>query len=344
MEIKIGKNKESWNNWFLKQNGAEFLQSWEWGEFQNNAGKEALRLQVVEDGLVKAQFQGFAHKLPFGFKYLYVPRADFKNLKLETGNWKLEALRYLREKDFTFMRLEPSSPISSFKFLISPAQNRQPQTTLVIDISSPEEKILQEMHPKTRYNIRLAEKKAVAVKKEKDSAVFWQLNEETKKRDGFRSHDKMYYQKMLELPNVFQLTAYLENKPIASNICVYFGDTFTYLHGASANAHRNLMAPYLLQWEGMKLAKSLSCKYYDFWGISPSIKCQRPGDGGKQPETCFHGLCWRADHQWIGVTRFKAGFGGFVKEYPKAVDVVFKKAGYKLYQLVRAIKNVKVSI
>jgi lipid II:glycine glycyltransferase (peptidoglycan interpeptide bridge formation enzyme) len=102
------------------------------------------------------------------------------------------------------------------------------------------------------------------------------------------------------------------------------------LHGASSNEERNLMAPYLLQWEGIKLAKQLGCKYYDFWGISPA---PRAGEAS----TCFHNLCWSATHRWTGVTRFKAGFGGSVKEYPQAVDVVLSGWKYGVYRLVRKL-------
>jgi len=186
------------------------------------------------------------------------------------------------------------------------------------------------MHPKTRYNIHLATRKGVVVKEKKDIEIFWELNKKTTERDEFKSHDKKYYQKMLEQSFCHQLIAYHNDQPIASNILIVYNGTATYLHGASGNVSRNLMAPYLLQWEGIKLAKSLGCIKYDFWGISPQAKTG-------EPSTCFHNFCWMLNHRWTGVTRFKAGFGGEYVEYPQAFEIPLNKFKFKLYCLAKKI-------
>ena len=73
-----------------------------------------------------------------------------------------------------------------------------------------------------------------------------------------------------------QLTIYDGSSPLATAILVGCGDVFTYLFGASDYEYRNLMAPYLVQWEGIQLGKKLGYKFYDFWGITPPLKCQNP--------------------------------------------------------------------
>ena len=95
----------------------------------------------------------------------------------------------------------------------------------------------------------------------------------------------------------------------------------SYVHGASANEFRNVMAPYALQWEVIKLAKQKNCKYYDFNGID--------------------------EKKWPGVTRFKMGFarfesarqGGEVVEYPGTFDMVFDNLWYNVYKLIRRIRR-----
>ncbi|MFH1286923.1 MAG: peptidoglycan bridge formation glycyltransferase FemA/FemB family protein [Candidatus Magasanikbacteria bacterium] len=324
MEIIMCNNQKEWESFFFLQDRQEFLQSWEWGKFQKSVGNEPIRLRITEDQQVVGQVQGFIQRLGPGFRYVYMPRI----MNYESGIMDL-VFEYAKDQKYAFVRVEPIDRISNFKFQISNSNNRQPKDTLLLDITKEEDEILADMHTKTRYNIRLAIKKGVEVKQEKDAEVFWKLNEETTSRDAFKSHGKEYYEKMLEMDSCHQLTAYFEGSPIASNICIASGDTFTYLHGASSSTSRNIMAPYLLQWEGMKLSKSLGYKKYDFWGIAKPIF----EDVGMK--SCYHGLCWDVTDKWTGITRFKAGFGGVVRSYPEAVDVVLSGWKYKLYSIAK---------
>ncbi len=196
----------------------------------------------------------------------------------------------------------------------------QPANTLLLDLNKSEEELLAEMHQKTRYNIRLAKKKGVKVEKMEDKSkamdIFSKLIKETSVRDKFTPHSDDYYQKMLKAlgQNVNLWVAKYEDKILAANIVVSFGDTVTYLHGASANEHRNLMAPHLLQWEQIKWAKENNFKIYDFWGISDS------------------------DSRWAGFTRFKKGFGGYEKNLPGTFDLVYNQRAYKIYNFIKKFR------
>lgn len=329
MEIRECTNREGW----VKQEGSEFLQSWQWGQFQERVGKKVFRLQAVEGGEVVWQGQGMVSTLVLGLKYIYFPRVNFAflstNDQLSMVNDQL--VKFLRQKKYIFAKIEATNTHSSVLCPLSYVRGPQPQTTLVLDLEKNEDEILSQMHAKTRYNIHLAEKKGVVVKLEKNIEVFWQLVQETSTRDEIKSHSKKYYEEMLKSDFCYQLTAYIGDKPIASNIMIIFGDVCTYLHGASASEQRNLMAPYLLQWEGMKFGKKLNCKQYDFWGIAPQIEA---GDG---KTTCFHNFCWEVNHKWTGITRFKVGFGGSVRNYPQAVDVILRPVYYRLYKFAKRI-------
>ena len=329
MEVRECANKLDWE----KQEGSEFLQSWEWGQFQERVGKRVLRLQALEDGNVVWQGQGIESSLVLELKYIYFPRI---NLEYSADNGQLSMIndhimKFLREKKYIFVKIESINSLSAILYPISYICNPQPQTTLILNLERSEEEILAQMHSKTRYNIHLAEKKGVVVKLEKNIEIFWKLVQETSSRDEITSHPKKYYEEMLESEFCYQLIAYHNDKPIASNIMIIFGDLCTYLHGASASEQRNLMAPYLLQWEGMKLGKIWNCKHYDFWGIASPVN---DGDG---KTTCFHNYCWDVNHKWTGITRFKVGFGGKVRGYPQAVDVILRPFYYKLYKLAKKV-------
>jgi len=325
MEIKKCENRQDWEKYNKTLNKAEFLQSWDWGEFQVTTGKKVLRLQMVENGGVVGQVQGFVYVLPLGVRYLYVPRFQISDFRFQIIS------DFLKKQKFSFCRIESSERLNlqSTIYDLQSIKNRQPKTTLILDLEKSEEELMQEMHSKTRYNIRLAEKKGVEIKSGKDIEAFWKLNEETTGRDKFKSHDKEYYRKMLDNNFCHQLTAYHDYQPISSNLFIVSGDTCTYLHGTSSNEQRNLMAPYLLQWEGIKMAKKLDCKYYDFWGIAPVMK------EGEGKVTCFNNFCWQVDHAWTGITRFKTGFGGSTREYPQSVDIVLNEWKYGVYKLAR---------
>jgi lipid II:glycine glycyltransferase (peptidoglycan interpeptide bridge formation enzyme) len=190
----------------------------------------------------------------------------------------------------------------------------QVSKTIILDLSKTEDKLLKEMHQKTRYNIRLAEKKGVKIREaaEGEFEKFWELMSQTVNRDGFRLHEKDYYEKMIEVDGVKLFLGEAENKILCSGIFSFFGDTAVYLHGASSNENRELMAPHILQWELARRAKALGFKYYDFFGVD--------------------------EKKWPGVTRFKRGFGGKEVNYPGTFDVIFdifKYDGYKVLRFVR---------
>ncbi|PIZ94713.1 MAG: hypothetical protein COX81_02805 [Candidatus Magasanikbacteria bacterium CG_4_10_14_0_2_um_filter_37_12] len=326
MKVEICHNRDDWDKFVYESVHHEFLQSFVWGEFQQATGKEVLRLQIFDQGIVVGQIQGFVHNLGLGMKYLYMPRISDQRTAIRD-----QILNYIKDK-FTFVRVEPAKGFGlakKFEFESKKTKCRQPQHTLILDVTKSTEELLAQMHSKTRYNIRLAEKKGVEIRNDKDADIFWKLNQETIDRNKFKSHDKKYYTKMLEMDIAHQMTAYFDQTPIASYILIKYGDTMTYLHGASSDQHRSIMAPYLLQWQAIKFAQEQKCKYYDFWGIA---NIASEAEAGAQ---CFHNFCWQEDHRLSGVTRFKVGFSGEVKSYPDAFDVIFSSLKYKLYKVVK---------
>lgn len=298
---------------------ANFLQSPEWGDFQATQGLEVARVPLLRNGL-ETSVQGFGTK-KLGVLYWYFPRVEIApELVGDLNEW-------VKKTGAAWWQIEPVNDLDLENIGGIKIKPRQPSATWVIDLQKNEEELLAAMHQKTRYNINLAARKGVIVKEGKDPALFNQLMRETASRDGFASYSAAYYEQFLKIPFVEQLTAWQGDQALATGLFVRYNGEYTYVHGASHHAARATMAPYLLQWEAIRRARALDCVQYDFWGIAPPAI----GEGAEN----FHNYSWSKQHSLAGVTRFKAGFGGSVIEYPSAWQVVLKPSVHKMYSLLR---------
>ncbi|MDD3006928.1 MAG: peptidoglycan bridge formation glycyltransferase FemA/FemB family protein [Candidatus Pacebacteria bacterium] len=332
--LEIGEDKkDDWNSFLLQNSPESFLQSFEWGEFQKAVGRKIFRFAVFEHGKLLAISSAIEHKLPLGLKYWYLPRGPIAFSGAgdaeQSGilDFFMKSLRAkAKSEGAAFVRMDPAAPKSEQNVwngldMKNIEGSVQPKDTLVLDIRKSEEGLLGEMKPKTRYNIRLAEKKGVEAQaedfSEKNFMEFWELMRETLRRDGITSHDRGYYLQMLQVlgaeNSVLKGRLYFakfEGQIIAANIVLFFGTYAVYLHGASSNNFRNLMAPYLLQWRQILDAKDAGCQTYDFWGIT--VDNENP--------------------KWAGITRFKKGFGGEEISYAGVYDLPINNFLYKLYR------------
>lgn len=304
MKLYEVATKEEWEQKMSVQVQAQFLQSWEWGEFQKRLNRQIWRLEIEGEYVLVIKMP-----LPLGRNYLYIPRT-----RVELTQSKLEVLRELagQEKSL-FVRIEPVRQDLRPLGLIKTKQV-QPTKTLMLDLSLSEDELLAQMHQKTRYNIRLAEKKGVKLleSKEEQFVKFYDLLLDTYRRKAKGLHSRNYYQK-LYLDHISKIYfAEYGNKIICANMMIYYGDTMTYLHGGSSSADKNIMAPHLLQWEQIKLAKAQGYKFYDFWGID--------------------------EVKWPGVTRFKKGFGGFEVDYSGAWELPINKVLYRVYKIIKRFR------
>ena len=201
--------------------------------------------------------------------------------------------------------------------------NIQPSRTILVDIRGTEDEILARMKQKTRYNIRLAQKKGVTVRPWDDLPAFHQMMLVTGGRDGFGVHSLEYYERAYKLFHptgmVELLVAEYEGRALAALMVFARGRRAWYVYGASNNEERNRMPTYLLQWEAMRWARSKGAEEYDLWGV--------PDEDEETLEAHFTG---RSDGLW-GVYRFKRGYGGELKRAAQAMDRVYNPWFYKLY-------------
>lgn len=331
-------DQQKWDHALLQTETAHFLQSWAWGEFQLLVGNKVWRLAIENNGQIINQLQILKLSLGFGWSLLYAPKGNLVNKNLVATDQQTSAKILIDEikkiakgEKVILFRIDPhissedkvtSSIYRSLKFKPS-IKSIQPKHSLILSINQNPATLLESMKQKTRYNIRLSEKKGVQVKlatELDDIKHFISLTHQTAQRDGFKAHSPSYYTKQFKTlaPKGLQdlFLAYKDKTPIAGILVNKFGDTATYVHGASSNEYRNLMAPYLIQFAAINKYHEDGYKNYDFWGIHPE-----------------------ANHSWAGITRFKQGFGGQETEYIGTLELSLHPTGHKLYKFINRFRK-----
>lgn len=300
-----------WEAFQSSQPWMQFPQSWVWGEFRKSLKFPVQRFALVDkEGRWIMATQGEYRSKRFGLGYWFTPRGPQFHPRVRQEEQKEYLEIFIRElygknqlPKSLFWRMEPMICPESTMRSLPPRMNRvqamNPVCTAVLDLTKSEEELLAKMHQKTRYNIKIASKHNVVCRVSnhpKDVDNFLRLMDETAGRDGFKQHDSQYLSKTLYTLAAAHMArlrvAEINGAMLSANLEVNYGNTVTYLYGASSSKIRQAMAPYALQWEAIKQAKSEGAKWYDFWGCNPESMA-----------TPIY------KESWEGITRFKMGWG-----------------------------------
>ena len=323
---------EAWEEFVAAQPFAQYPQSWIWGEFGQSQGKEVRRFALTKGGAWQAAIQLERRMRRFGMGYWFAPRGPVfssaipKDQRPQVMMKLCELLverKELRRKTL-FWRFEPMSDLADPEGLVPLSFQRtgslNPASTITLDLTQSEEQLLAKMHEKTRYNIRVAHKHGVVVRTASsvgDMDIFLRLMDETAARDGFVQHSSKYLVdtfRFLEARGMATIRIAEHDKvPLAAQMEITYGDTTTYLYGASSSESRKFMAPYALHWSAITDAKKRGFSLYDFWGANPE----------------FQGAYYYKA-SWDGITRFKRGFGGDQRDLVGTWDLPFNRVIYSL--------------
>ncbi len=299
------------------------LQSWEWGRFQESLGNAVYNLSHEE------KWYAQCIQLKAGNQWiLSIPRGPVTPVAHEKESFKnflFDLKAFAKDRGCFLVRFDPAFelPLAKELSLKKSARERNPVHTLIMNTSYAEEELLEQMKPKWRYNIRLAQKRGVAIRRScnpQDATMFASLMQKTTERQSFATYDEEYFTTFMKVFGKNQQAEFFfaeyEGKTIAAILVAYFGKRAYYLHGGSDNAYRQVMAPHLLQWEAIKEARKRSLEY-DFWGIA----AEPPAN--------------KQEAQWAGVTRFKKGFAPQTEatEYMGTYELPVSKLLFVLYRL-----------
>jgi len=314
---------------FLEANSkGHFMQSPEWAKVKSFWKNEIIFVKDSE-GEIKGAMSILIRKIPIlRYTMMYSPRGPVCDPHdAETLKELLEKAKQLAKKYKSYvLKIDPDIEIEDVEFeeiiknlgcnILRGLKNYegiQPRFVFRLDIKNKtEDEIMQAFHHKTRYNIRLAEKKGVEIKigTREDLGEFYKIMVETGIRDNFVVRSREYYEKVFDCLGPEHLRLYMasfEGKPISGTIAILYGNKCWYLYGASKNEHRNLMPNYLLQWEMIKWAIESGCEIYDFRGVPGNIDENNP---------------------LIGLYKFKVGFKGKFTEFVGMIEYVFNPLVY----------------
>lgn len=314
-----------WDRSVLSLDG-HLLQSLRWGEFKERHGWSVERVSVRV-----GEARGFAQLLfkrrgPLSLAYL--PRGPVVSAAAGATALFAAVDELCRRSTALSLIVEPDRPLpltGTFRdhgFVRGPA-HIQPSRTVKVPLL-PDDQMLDQMHQKTRYNVRLAKRRDVAVERvspnRETMRTFYRLLQDTSERNAFGIHHYDYYFDFARIfgDDAVLLFALIDGSPVAGLISARFGDEAVYMYGGSSTVNRAHGAAFLLQFEAMRWARDRGCRRYDLWGI-PAVDPVSTADAGERVATT------RGD-DWRGLFRFKTGFGGEIVSYPATLERRYRPA------------------
>lgn len=318
-------NVEKFDKFVSENKKGHFMQFSKWGKVKDNWINEVV-LSVDENGEIRGSLNLLIRKVPvFNNTIMYSARGPVCDVhNKEVIAELIEGAKEIAKKYKSYvLKIDPDvkSDDTEFTGIIKELgftwkgdsknfEGIQPRYVFRMDIKDKtEEEVFESFHSKTRYNIRLSERKGVTsrIGTREDLKRFHEIMEETGLRDEFVIRNLEYFEKMYDVLAPENLRVYMashEGEDIAGTIAIYYGNKVWYLYGASSNAKRNVMPNYLLQWEMIKWAIEKKCDIYDFRGVSGDIDESNP---------------------LYGLYRFKKGFNGEFTEFVSEMELIFSK-------------------
>lgn len=322
MSVRVAtpEDKKHWNDYV-----GHPLQTWAWGEFREAMGLTVARFLREEEDRQPEAWQLTFHRIgPFPYTIGYFPKGPRPSAEmvrtLKQSGIKHRAVSILVEPDVfaDSLRALPAG--------LTPA--RRPlftRYTFVLDLTKSEEKLMADMHPKTRYNIKVAMRHGVKISEDNSDKAFAQylaLHDETTSRQGFYAHSVTYMRTMWRIMHgagIARLfTASLGDTVLAAWILFVWNGTLYYPYGASSRFRKNVMAPNLLLWELARWGKRNNLRKFDLWGAL-----------GPDPDPT---------DPWYGFHKFKQGFAPDLVEFAGSFDLVINRSLYVLFSAADSVR------
>lgn len=291
------------------------LQSELWEKFKNSYGTPAVRV----GNIVYTK-----HKIPFtSYFYGYCPRVtpsdiNFEKLKISLKENQCVACHFDVPNVPKGDSEEKISGDMFKKYCSESVRDEFAKGNFLMDLTKSEDEILNNMHKKHRYNIKLAQRKGVVVRKstdDKDFDLFFDLYAETGQRQKFFGRSRLYLKKVWETfregDSSFLLIAEYGGKPLSAWMLIVYDGVLYYPYGGSSVKDRDVQSSCLVGWEAIKFGKKMGCEMFDMWGASEDMN--------------------NKSDPYYGFSLFKEKFGAKHVTYINSYDFVINEPVYKAF-------------
>lgn len=307
--------KNNWEQSLSKFNEANFLQSWNWGVFQESMGKVVTRILVLQNENVVGMAQLVLETAKRG-TYISIaggPLLNWEDEQLVVAVFE-EIKKIAISQSAIFIRFRPQEIDSEMlrtqvKKIGSVASQMHltADLTLQLDLTNSEEQILQQMRKNTRYSIKKAEKDGIKIvfsRDKNDIKEFFNHQEELARRHKFVPFSYEFlmnqFSAFIEDEQVILIHSFKDEQLLATAFIIFYNGEAVYHYGISTVENGKLPGSYACQWAAIKEAKNRGMARYNFWGIAPENE---------------------NSHRFSGVSLFKRGFGGEEIQYLPSHDI-----------------------
>lgn len=319
---RLVDDKQIWEDFIASRPEANFLHSWQWGEFHSRLGRDVVRQGFFHGDKLAGVLLAIVEPARRG-RHLIVPGGpilDWADAKL-AKTWAKELKLIAKQKHCVFARVRPQ--------IMDTPQNRQlfknlgfrkapmhlhAELTSQLDLTKTDEELKRAMRKGTKYELNKVEKLGIKLEIDPDGKFldeFYELQLETARRQGFVPFGKKFlseqFKTFAEDNQVLMYRASHEGKLLAFAFIIFYGQEAAYHYGASTQLAREIPGAYAIQREAIAEARRRGCMRYNFWGVTE------------------HG---QTKHRFYGVSVFKRGFGGDDVAYLPAHDLIVDKIRY----------------
>lgn len=333
MRVEDITDKQQWDDFVTSHEEANFLHSWQWGEFHLSRGKTVVRRGVFDGDKLIGVYEGEVETARRG-RHITVaggPIVDWTD-KPAAEALVADMREQGRKYHCAFVRVRPQlektdESMRLFRELGLHAAPMYLSVELagVLDLEKSEDELLKNMRQRLRRALRKAEKNGITIEKSTDPArmkEFYDIQLQTAGRHHFIAFSEDFLTKQFaafaEDNSAVLYTARYNGEVLAQNFMIFYGNEASYHYGVSTELGTKLSGAPLLHMQAMRDARERGIKRYNFWGIVDE-------DNTK--------------HRFYGVSVFKRGFGVDELRYVPAHDLILNPAKYAIDWTVETIRR-----